>query len=309
MFEVKSLSYNYKFGNTAYSDVSFKIERHGLFCIFGEEESGKTSLLNTIAGIINPTKGGIYLEGQNINNLETKKRNICFLQPQNIFFKNKTLFYNLSYPLLIRGTSKETIREKINTCCNHFYLNEFMNKKVKALDENIYITAAFARLTLREANIYLIDDPFKNLKEKDNLFKKFFPLIKFLSEKAYVIYATSYDSEVYKLNTNTLVLNYGVHHQTDLPENLKNYPSSCYLYELFNKEFVRKQGFLSKTDTPDILELNSDENLYLLDKKGLLNDIYINTDVIVYETYGNDKKNIKIYDPISEKLIYFNEIN
>ena len=113
MLEVKNLTVKYRFGARALNSVSFCADKNEIFCVLGGEESGKTTLMKTLAGLLQQSEGEIYLNGVNITDSDVKTRNVCLVHEDYGFFENKTLAYNLSYPLIIRGENKTYALKKI----------------------------------------------------------------------------------------------------------------------------------------------------------------------------------------------------
>ena len=71
--EVSSVSY-LKNKKLILDEISFEIESGEILCILGPNGSGKSTLLNLISGNLSPTKGDIYIEGQNIKNISIEER-------------------------------------------------------------------------------------------------------------------------------------------------------------------------------------------------------------------------------------------
>lgn len=301
MLEVKNLTVKYRFGARALNSVSFCADKNEIFCVLGGEESGKTTLMKTLAGLLQQSEGEIYLNGVNITDSDVKTRNVCLVHEDYGFFENKTLAYNLSYPLIIRGENKTYALKKIEEAAVSYGIGDFLNKKTKKLDEKTRLSAAMLRTGLRSADLYLLDDPFSGLREKETPLSEYLPEIKNLSQKSTVVFATSSAEEATLCGGKIAVLNYGVIEQCGCPDFLRENPASCFVYRLFHPSAKTFRGFLGEDS----------EGIYLsyeginkrLPKENLLSDAFIGGEVIVCDE--DEGKQPFIFDVQSEKLIYF----
>lgn len=199
MIEVKNLYLNYIKEYSALCNVSFYLEDKEKVAIIGELESGKTTLLRVLCGLEGYNKGEVYLNKTNLKNADFKKDiNLLYLSSTPVFFTNKTVHYNLAYPLKLRGYSEELINKKINRALDILGIEGLKEEKIKKLTKNEALIVNIARSIIRDADIYLIDDIFKF----DEITNK--KIAKVLSENinpdANVIYALNKSNE-YLLDT------------------------------------------------------------------------------------------------------------
>lgn len=303
MFEVKKLTQKYRFGTLAFSNISFLIEKGDVLCILGKGESGKTSLLKTLCGINKPESGSIIVDNKDYTYKPIRDRNFFLLHENYGFFTHKTVFYNLSYPLRIRKISLESISKKISDISREFGLENILNEKIIKISEDDKIIVAIARAKLQNRQAYLFDNPFAHAKNRQELFVRFLPFFKALKQNSYLIYATDDVREAEMLQAKTLVTHYGYAHQCATIEELKNNPLSCTVYDLFHLDYIEDKGIIVQRDNGEIF-LQTKQTDYPLLKNALLNEIFIEKEVLVRSS-GNQ---IKIFDPISEKIIYFENI-
>lgn len=307
MIEIQNLTVKYPMGSTALSDLSFKIPSNGIFCIFGTAESGKTTLLNAICGLAKINQGSIYINNVKVDELTPINQSICLALENGGFFENKSVIYNLEYPLKIRNLKSEIIKQTIDKIAEKFSLSNILQMKIKKTDELTRVKIKFAKFFLRESSIYLIDNPFKKIPDRKNTFENFLQYIYELSETSIVVYATDSPDEAIKLNTHTLMLNYGIMQQCDRIEEIIANPNSLFIIKNFIKNSVTYDGCIKKIEDEVVLYYNKISKT--LDTRFLINDIYIGENVLVCEYFDNDIMQIKIFDLNSEKLIYFKHID
>ena len=113
MLELKNVSQKYKYGALAIDNFSMRTKQGEVLCVLGKSEAGKTSLLKTIAGINQISSGEIFFDEKNAKDLTIEERNVFLTQEKYGFFNNKTVRYNLEYPLRIRKYTQEEINSII----------------------------------------------------------------------------------------------------------------------------------------------------------------------------------------------------
>lgn len=302
MLELKHVTHQYKYGAQSPIHVSFKTEDGHVFCVLGDSQSGKTSLLETIAGLLKIDDGALYLNNEEITKTGAKSRSFTLIQNKANCFKNKSVKYNLIYPLKIRKFSDGIIQNKLNFVIDKFKISEILNKTIKNLTLQEFYRFLFARVFIRDSEVYLFDDIFKN---NDELFNEFLPYILELSSKKTVIYASSNFNEISQFSEPILFLNYGIAEQFGTISNIRNLPSNINLYKYCFNEWKIANGII---DEFYVLEFGNYS--FQLSKSLLLSDIYINTDVTVcFTSEKNEVSNVCIYDSNCERLIYFKSID
>ena len=300
--EVRNLSYKYFYGALAVSDVSFTAKKGQVLTLLGKSESGKTSLLKCIAGIRKPACGEILLDGETIPK-EGKKKNVGMIFENGMFFENRTVGYNLLYPLIIRKFEKADSEEKVRFVLDKFGLRGSEGNKVRNLTAAERIKLALARADLRETQILLCDDILKicNQDDRENLFCSLWEFLTEKAEKSIVIYATKEKNEALKNNGETVLMNYGTVMQQGSASDIAAKPLSIYAVDYFHKNVEMVNATIKLMENQIFIILDGEK--ILLEKKKLLSDIYIDKEVKVWK---NEKGEISLFDSGSEKIIYFN---
>lgn len=302
MLELKKITYKYQFGNTALVNVSFCVEKNKPLSILGEEESGKTTLLKLIAGLLKHDNGDIYFNGKNWIGTSTKDRNVCFISTKGNFFNNKSVKYNLEYPLKVRKTEKSLINAKIEDIAKKFGIEDILDEKIKNLNTNQRVLINLMRIFLREADVYLLDNPFSTLENRKVFFEKFMPLILDYCKNSVLIYATNSVEESLYFSNSTCVLNYGILIDYNNVNYIKNCPSSVFTCMKFNPNCKLTEGVIQKVGEKILLQFDSKE--IEINGEFLLNEIYVGC--IVKVCYLDDDNSfIKIFDYNCERNIYF----
>jgi ABC-type sugar transport system ATPase subunit len=147
-------------------DVSLIIPHKSFTVIYGKAGAGKTTLLRIIAGVEKPDKGRIYLNGKDITDLPPKDRNIAMVYQNFALYPHMTVYDNIANPLRARKLTKSQIDEKVNKISETLGIRELLSRYPKELSGGQAQRVAIARALVRDADVYLLDEPLTNLDYK-----------------------------------------------------------------------------------------------------------------------------------------------
>ncbi len=144
-------------------DVNLKIEKNDYLVIIGPTGSGKSVLLETIAGFYQPSSGKVFLEGNDITKLNPEDRGISIVYQDYILFPNMNIFDNIAYGLKKKVKDKEFIKTKVLEIAELLKINHLLERKPGTLSGGEMQRTAIARSLIVEPNILLMDEPFSAL--------------------------------------------------------------------------------------------------------------------------------------------------
>jgi putative spermidine/putrescine transport system ATP-binding protein len=155
------------FGNfTAVDNVALAVP-HGTFvCLLGPSGCGKTTLLRMIAGLEEPSSGAILLDGQDITPVPTHKRNLGMVFQSLALFPHLSVGDNISYPLRIRGASREEQNRRVEELLSLIHLPGFADRPVAKLSGGQRQRVAIARALAISPKLFLLDEPLSALDAK-----------------------------------------------------------------------------------------------------------------------------------------------
>jgi ABC-type multidrug transport system ATPase subunit len=139
------------------AELSFEIPTGGTTTLLIDKQSGKTTICKLILGLEKPNSGTILVDGVDVAKTKGKDKNIAYLPASLLLFDNKTVAYNVGYPLKVRGVNKEEIAERVAVVLEKFGLIDRQNVKVKKLNFEEKIDVVLARIALRRPDIVLCD--------------------------------------------------------------------------------------------------------------------------------------------------------
>ena len=96
------------------NDVSFNFKKGNLYTILGRTLSGKTTLLKTIAGLLNPDSGLLKFDEKNFGKIPVWERNVAMVYQQFINYPHLNVYENISFPLKQRKINSDEIKENVN---------------------------------------------------------------------------------------------------------------------------------------------------------------------------------------------------
>ena len=98
---------------TAVNNVSLKVDENEVLCLLGPSGCGKTTTLRMVAGLEIATSGNILIDNNNVNELETRDRNLAMAFQFYALYPSLTVGENLANPLYAENLSEKEIKEKI----------------------------------------------------------------------------------------------------------------------------------------------------------------------------------------------------
>ena len=143
MLELKNISKEYK--QFSLKKINLKVENGDYFVLLGNSGSGKSLLLELIAGLIQPKEGEIYLNGDKISNKPIQKRKIGLVFQDFALFPHKTVRENILYALNISGIGKIEKSEKLNDIAVNMNIQHLLNRMPGTLSGGESQRVALAR--------------------------------------------------------------------------------------------------------------------------------------------------------------------
>ena len=167
----------------ALSEVSIGIEQGSFVALCGPSGSGKTTLLNLIGCLDRPTKGEVFLEGQEISQLPQKQLASLRLHKIGFIFQDYNLiptlsaFENIEYILWLQGVRSFDRRKRATEICERFGIASLLHRRPWQLSRGQQQRVAVARAIAHRPKIVLGDELTANLDQKTGI-----ELMEFLKE-------------------------------------------------------------------------------------------------------------------------------
>lgn len=227
----------------------------GEFVVFvGPSGCGKSTLLRTIAGLETSTGGSIELDGRDITEVSSSKRDLAMVFQSYALYPHMTVAENLSFALRLAKVSPEEIDKKVRAASASLQLDPLLDRKPKELSGGQRQRVAIGRAIVRQPKVFLFDEPLSNLDaalrvqmrlELARLHKKL---------GTTMIYVTHDQIEAMTLADRVVILNAGQIEQVGTPLELYRQPNSRFVAEFIGtpkmnlipaKDIVRKEKMLT----------------------------------------------------------------
>jgi multiple sugar transport system ATP-binding protein len=134
--------------------------------LLGPSGCGKSTLLHSIAGLIDVTDGRIEIGGQDMTWADPTDRNIGMVFQSYALYPTMTVERNMSFGLRINGTPKPEIARRVKRAAEMLHLEPLLNRKPSQLSGGQRQRVAIGRALVREAGVFLFDEPLSNLDAK-----------------------------------------------------------------------------------------------------------------------------------------------
>ncbi len=159
---VHDVDYVYSNGTIALKQVSLNIKKGEFIAIMGQNGAGKTTLIRTFNGLIRPTKGSIFLEGENIDSKTiatiSKKVGVIFQNPMHQLFST-TLEDEIKFSLKSLNLDKEEIQIKVDQILKEFDLEKYRKRSPFNLSGGESKKLATASILCRDPDVLVFDEP------------------------------------------------------------------------------------------------------------------------------------------------------
>ena len=158
-----------------------------------------------IAGLESIDEGKILIDGIDVKDLSPQKRGVAMIFQTNALFPNLSVYDNIAYGLSLLFT-QEKIKEEVDKTMRLLNIEELKNRKPHQLSTGQQQRVSLGRAVVRDAQIYLMDEPLANLDRK--LKDEMIELIKKVHHQmqAITIYVTHDEAEARKLADRIIVL-------------------------------------------------------------------------------------------------------
>ncbi len=136
----------------------------GEFIVFvGPSGCGKSTLLRLIAGLESTTNGSIHLDGRDITNVPSSKRDLAMVFQSYALYPHMTVFDNMSFALKLAKVDVNVRKDKVERAAKILNLTQYLQRTPKELSGGQRQRVAIGRAIVRAPKVFLFDEPLSNL--------------------------------------------------------------------------------------------------------------------------------------------------
>ena len=147
-------------------DFNLDIKDKEFIVFVGPSGCGKSTTLRMVAGLEDISAGELYIDDQLMNDVAPKDRNIAMVFQSYALYPHMTVYDNMAFGLRLRKVPKDVIDQKVNDAAAKLGLTPYLNRKPKALSGGQRQRVALGRAIVRDAKVFLMDEPLSNLDAK-----------------------------------------------------------------------------------------------------------------------------------------------
>src|SRR5919204_348606 len=156
----------YPDGTEAVKDMNLEIADGEFVILVGPSGCGKSTALRMIAGLEDITEGELKIDGQVVNDLSPKDRDIAMVFQSYALYPHMTVRENMGFALKLAKVPKEEINTRVEEAAKILALSEQLDRKPANLSGGQRQRVAMGRAIVRQPAAFLMDEPLSNLDAK-----------------------------------------------------------------------------------------------------------------------------------------------
>ena len=210
-------------------DVNIEIADEEFLVLLGPSGCGKTTTMRMIAGLEDPTEGEIWLDGELMNEVDARDRDVAMVFQGYALYPNMTIYENIRFPLRMRDVPRSEHAERVSKAASLVEIEELLDRKPGMLSGGQRQRAALARAIVRDPRVFLMDEPLSNLDAK--LRQSMRVQIKHIQRelKTTTVYVTHDQIEAMTLADRIVIMEGGLIQQVGTPDEIYNDPANAFV--------------------------------------------------------------------------------
>lgn len=222
---------NKVYGNRVQAVFNFNlsVDRNEFVVLVGPSGCGKSTTLRMIAGLEEITSGKLFIDNVLANYLESKDRDIAMVFQSYALYPNMSVYDNIGFGLTVRKLPREEIRKRVFRAAEILDLGNYLDRKPKELSGGQMQRVALGRAIVRDAKLFLMDEPLSNLDAKLRVQMRSEIVKLHRSIGATTIYVTHDQTEAMTMADRIVIMNKGLVQQIGSPMEVYDNPANVFV--------------------------------------------------------------------------------
>jgi len=213
----------------AVQDFNLEVRDKEFLVLVGPSGCGKSTALRMIAGLEEISDGELYIGDKLMNDVAPKDRDIAMVFQNYALYPHMDVYNNMAFGLKLRKFKKDEIKERVDNAAEILGLEAFLDRKPKALSGGQRQRVALGRAIVRDAEVFLMDEPLSNLdaKLRVQMRAEIQKLHKRLQTTT--VYVTHDQTEAMTMATRLVVMKDGLIQQVGAPKDVYDEPDNIFV--------------------------------------------------------------------------------
>ncbi|KAA0547495.1 sn-glycerol-3-phosphate ABC transporter ATP-binding protein UgpC [Bacillus sp. BGMRC 2118] len=214
---------------TAVEDFNLHIQDKEFIVFVGPSGCGKSTTLRMIAGLEEISKGDFYIDDKRVNDVAPKDRDIAMVFQNYALYPHMSVYDNMAFGLKLRKIAKDEIDRRVQEAARILGLEQYLDRKPKALSGGQRQRVALGRAIVRDAKVFLMDEPLSNLDAKLRVQMRA-EITKLHNRlQTTTIYVTHDQTEAMTMATRLVVMKDGIIQQVGAPKEVYDKPENLFV--------------------------------------------------------------------------------
>ena len=210
-------------------DFNLDIKKHEFIVFVGPSGCGKSTTLRMVAGLEDITKGELYIDHELCNDKTPKDRDIAMVFQSYALYPHMSVYDNMAFGLKLKRMPKYEIDKRVHEAARILQIEEYLDRKPKALSGGQRQRVALGRAIVRNAKVFLMDEPLSNLDAKLRVQMRSEIIKLHESLVATTIYVTHDQTEAMTMASRIVVMKLGRVQQIGTPIEIYNNPANLFV--------------------------------------------------------------------------------
>ena len=226
---LKDVSKTFPDGTVAVDGVSLDVNDGEFMVLLGPSGCGKSTVLRMVAGLEEPTRGHIMLDGTVADDLTPRDRQIAMVFQDFALYPHMTVAENIGFPLRMAGLAPSVVEEQVTEVLGALGITEFRGRRPAQLSGGQRQRVAMGRAIVRRPQLFLMDEPLSNLDSglRSELRAEISDLVRSLGVTT--MYVTHDQTEALTMADRIAIMRRGVLQDVGTPADVYGRPATLYV--------------------------------------------------------------------------------